>query len=248
MPANSIIPKPLFETLDPLCELYKRCQIGNQEEILKDWLYICLSDSINTLPQNAIHDYGHALRFLYSYRGSFETFNSYRREIDRLLQWSWFIEQKSILELKRLDIEHFIEFCGKPPKRWIGFKMVSRFITKDDVLQPNPEWRPFIAKISKKAFQDGERPTKASFELSQQGIKQIFAILGSFYNALIQEEVTEVNPVIQIRQKSKFIRKTSATPMIRRLSEKQWQMVFGVTKELAEQNPTRCHAPRILTH
>ena len=248
MPANSIIPKPLFETLDPLCELYKRCQIGNQEEILKDWLYICLSDSINTLPQNAIHDYGHALRFLYSYRGSFETFNSYRREIDRLLQWSWFIEQKSILELKRLDIEHFIEFCGKPPKRWIGFKMVSRFITKEDVLQPNPEWRPFIAKISKKAFQDGERPTKASFELSQQGIKQIFAILGSFYNALIQEEVTEVNPVIQIRQKSKFIRKTSATPMIRRLSEKQWQMVFGVTKELAEQNPTRCHAPRILTH
>ena len=117
--------------------------------------------------------------------------------------------------------------------------MVSRFTTKDGAPIPNPEWRPFIAKIPKKAFQDGERPTKASFELSQQGIKQIFAILGSFYNALIQEEVTEVNPVVQIRQKSKFIRKTPTAPMIRRLSDKQWQMVLETTKQLAEQNPIK---------
>ena len=239
MSSSIVIPKPLFDTLEPLCVLYKRFQVENKEQILKDWLTICLSDSVNTLPDGAIQEYGHALRFLYSYRGSFETFNAYRREIDRLLQWSWFVHKKPVLTLKRLDIEHFLEFCQKPPKRWIGFKMVSRFTTKDGTPIPNPEWRPFIAKISKKAFQDGERPTKASFELSQQGIKQIFAILGSFYNALIQEEVTEVNPVVQIRQKSKFIRKTPTTTMIRRLSDKQWQMVLATTKELAEQNPKR---------
>jgi site-specific recombinase XerC len=239
MSSHNSMPCPLFDTLEPLCALYKRTQVDNQEKILTDWLTICLSDSINQLPQGAVQEYGHALRFLYNYRGSFETFNAYRREIDRLLQWCWLIEQKSILELKRLDIEHFIEFCQKPPKRWIGLKMVSRFITKDGETKPNPEWRPFIAKISKKAFSDGERPTKASFELSQQGLKQIFAILGSFYNALIQDEVTEVNPVVQIRQKSKFIQKTSTASVIRRLSDKQWQMVLTTTRELAEQNPVR---------
>ena len=34
-------------------------------------------------------DYKHASQFLYTYRGSAETFKSYRREIERLLQWAW---------------------------------------------------------------------------------------------------------------------------------------------------------------
>ena len=138
MSSHNSMPRPLFDTLEPLCALYKRTQVDNQEKILIDWLTICLSDSINQLTQGAVHEYSHALRFLYNYRGSFETFNAYRREIDRLLQWCWFIEQKSFLELKRLDIEHFIEFCQKPPKRWIGFKMVSRFITKSDFPSETP--------------------------------------------------------------------------------------------------------------
>ncbi|MBY0282102.1 MAG: site-specific integrase [Alphaproteobacteria bacterium] len=243
MSDSPVIPRPLFDTLEQVCDLYKRCQIDSQEHIIKEWLNLCLPNSKETLSNEiatvVVAEYGHALRFLYSYRGSFETFNAYRREIDRFLQWSWFIQQKPILQLKRLDIEAFIEFCQKPPKRWIASKMVARFMTKDGATVPNPEWRPFIVKIPKKAFQDGERPNKASFELSQQGIKQIFAVLGSFYNALIQEEVTEINPVVQIRQKSKFIRKSSDAPMIRRLSDKQWQMVLKATRQLAEEDPKK---------
>ena len=87
--------------------------------------------------------------------------------------------------------------------------------------------------------QDGERADKASFELSQQGIKQIFAILGSFYNALIQEEVTEVNPVAQIRQKSKFIQKQSSAPIIRRLSAQQWQAVLAAATQMSKENPQK---------
>jgi len=242
MSDNPVIPRPLFDTLEQVCELYKGCQIDPQEHI-KEWIDLCLANSKETLPNEVtmvvVAEYGHALRFLYSYRGSFETFNAYRREIDRFLQWSWFVRQKPILQLKRLDIEAFIEFCQKPPKRWIASKMVARFMIKDGATVSNPEWRPFIVKIPKKAFQDGERPNKASFELSQQGIKQIFAVLGSFYSALIQEEVTEINPVVQIRQKSKFIRKSSDAPMIRRLSDKQWQMVLKATRQLAEEDPKK---------
>lgn len=236
MPATHAHLRPLFDTLEHACNLYKQCQIEDQNKVIQTWLDICLQGLTISLPINVVQEYGHALRFLYNYRGSVETFNAYRREIDRLLQWSWFIQQKSIPELKRLDIEAFIEFCQKPPKRWIGSKMVARFITQNGEIRPNPQWRPFIVKISKKAFQDGERPEKASFELSQQAIKQIFAILGSFYNALIQEEVTESNPVAQIRQKSKFIRKNPKINMIRRLSDKQWQMVLQTTKQLAEED------------
>ena len=198
MTPHSLIPKPLFDTLEHTCHLYKQYQTENQENVIRHWLELCLSGTTIELPLYAMNEYGYALRFLYEYRGSLETFNAYRREIDRLMQWSWFIQGKSLLQLKRLDIEAFIEFCQKPPKRWMSLKTVSRFITKESTRTPNPEWRPFVVKISKKAFQDGEKPVKTSFELSQQGIKQIFAILGSFYNAMIQEELTELNPVIQI--------------------------------------------------
>ena len=36
----------------------------------------------------AVDDYKHASQFLYMYRGSEATFNSYRRELERLLHWS----------------------------------------------------------------------------------------------------------------------------------------------------------------
>jgi site-specific recombinase XerD len=232
-------PRAFVDTLEHTCALYKKCQAENKEIIIRDWLNRCLHTEKIPLPSCAVTEYGYVLHFLYEYRGSSETFNAYRREIDRLMYWSWFVQEKSLLALKRLDIEAFIEFCQKPPKRWINLKKVSRFITREGVRIPNPEWCPFTAIISKKAFQDGERPTKAVFELSQQGIKQIFAILGSFYNALIQEEVTEVNPVVQIRQKSKFIQKQSSAPIIRRLSDQQWQTVLAAATKMSEENPQK---------
>ncbi|OZA41091.1 MAG: hypothetical protein B7X84_08595, partial [Alphaproteobacteria bacterium 17-39-52] len=75
-------------------------------------------------------DFEKALAFLKSYRGSQGTFNAYRREIERLLQWCGLV-QKSLKHLKREDIEEFIRFCQKPPKSWIGTKKVSRFMIKE---------------------------------------------------------------------------------------------------------------------
>ena len=68
--------------------------------------------------------------FLKQYDGNQETFNAYRRELERLLQWSWLIAKKSILALERQDIENYLQFCLKPPKSWIGKKGLYRFIDK----------------------------------------------------------------------------------------------------------------------
>lgn len=229
-------PKPLFDTLKHLISQYKQLQAENSPQILDNWLKHCLVANI-TLPDYTITDYKTVLFFLYSYRGSPDTFNSYRRELERLIQWCWFVKNTSIIALKRVDIEEFIEFCQNPPKRWIGIKIVARFINKNDQRIVNKEWRPFIAKISKKAHKDGQKPTKNDYELSQQGIKSLFAILSSFYNYLIQEDLSEINPVLQIRQKSKFIRKEQHTREIRRLSEIQWQTVIKTAVEMANESP-----------
>jgi len=188
--------------------------------------------------QKHINDFTKALNFIQSYNGSLGTFISYRRDIERLLHWCILIAKKSLQELKRQDIEDFIHFCQKPPKSWIGTSKTTRFIVKEGIRIPNSKWRPFLATVSKASYRTGERPNTKDFELSQSSIKDMFAILGSFYNYLLQEEYVYMNPVALIRQKSKFVRKIQGTPKIRRLSDRQWKYVIKTAQEMAETHPS----------
>jgi len=182
-------------------------------------------------------DYHHTISFLKSYNGSYGTFNAYRREVERLLHWSWIIAKKSIKDLKREDIENFINFCQKPPKEWIGLNRVLRFIEKEGLRIPNSKWRPFVAHISKMKHRDGEISSVDKYALSSVSVKEIFSVLGSFYNFLLQEQYATINPVALIRQKSKFVKKSQGKVKIRRLSELQWQYLIETVTQMADAEP-----------
>src|SRR5260221_14789951 len=130
-------PKPLFDTLEHVCALYKICQLEDPRGAISSLLKNCMAGTDIKLPEYVFKEYYYALMFLYSYRGSLDTFNAYRREIERFVYWCWFVQKKSLLELKRFDIESFIEFCQNPPKQWIGLKSVSRFTDKGGARIPN---------------------------------------------------------------------------------------------------------------
>src|SRR5262245_37700797 len=113
--SQSYVPIPLFDTIE---FLHTTCE--------SQWVIIQpqLPSAVNST--HVLADYKQACQFLHAYRGSMETFKSYRREIERLLQWAWFIQNKTLKDLRRNDLEHFLEFCQAPPKEWIGIKHVSR--------------------------------------------------------------------------------------------------------------------------
>jgi site-specific recombinase XerD len=190
----------------------------------------------NHLSQIQKNDFSISQSFLKSYSGSLGTFNSYRREVERLLHWCYLIAYKSLKQLKRDDIEEFIRFCQNPNKLWIGIKKASRFVEKEGLRVPNSDWRPFVATVSKAAHRQGKQPNSKNFELSQGAVKEILAILSTLYNYLLQDEYVSMNPVALIRQKSKFIRKQQGQVKIRRLSELQWHYVIKTAEELAEKN------------
>ena len=119
----------------------------------------------------ARQDYQHALQFLYSYRGSDATFNAYRREIERLLQWSWFVAGKSIKKIRRDDFETFVSFCQKPPNTWIGIKTVARYTAQQGIRKLHSEWRPFVASISKLASRAGTIPDIKKYSLHKRPYK-----------------------------------------------------------------------------
>jgi len=189
------------------------------------------------LSSEQIHDFDMALQFLQQYTGSTGTFNSYRREIERLLHWCWHITFKTLDGLKRDDIENFIRFSQRPPAAWIGIKKAPRFLEKDGKREPNPEWRPFVATVSKSAFKKGQTPSKKDYFASNNSIKQLMAITSSFYQYLLLEEYTYTNPVALIRQKSKFVQKRQGQTKVRRLSPLQWQMVIDTAEQMAADNP-----------
>lgn len=183
------------------------------------------------------HDFNYTLNFLKSYTGSLGTFNSYRREAERLLQWAWHIKQTTLDELRREDIEQYIHFCQNPPHTWISLKKVPRFKEVGGLRIPNDAWRPFVATLSKTATKLGNTPSVADFSLSQGSTQEIFAILSTFFNFLIAEEYLMSNPVALIRQKSKFIRKRQDNPPIRRLSMVQWEAILYVANDMTYASP-----------
>ncbi len=224
--SNKYIPTPLFDSLEYL---------DSELDAQLSRIHSSLPSDIHT--NDVTLDYKNACRFLQAYRGSDETFKSYRREIERLLQWAWFVHAKTLKNLRRNDLEIFLEFCQAPPIDWIGVKQVPRFINQQGSRIPNATWRPFVATVSKKAHRDGQQPDKKSYTLSQSALQAIFAILSSFFNYLEQEEHVFGNPIAQIRQKSKFLRKHHGKKTIRRLSELQWMYIIETAEKMAEENP-----------
>ena len=216
------IPKPFIDNLQYIGNPFKEISVKLPAEL--------------SVIENIDTDLEYGLKFLYSYNGSNSTFNGYRSEIERLFQWAWLIEKRSITTLMRSDIEEYIEFCKSPPSHWISYKTVARFKKINGQRVINPEWRPFVVKISKAEFKAGKPVENKPYVLTQGSVKSIFTVISSFYSFLVQESVTEFNPVSLIRQKSKFVQK-EARPEVRRISNLQWEYVIESATLLADNNP-----------
>lgn len=215
-------PKPLFDTLENL-QAMPSC--------IKPYL-----DSL-TIPA-ANKEFELCVEFLKSYGNSKDTFTSYRREVERLLHWSWLICKKPLKEVNRNDIRDYLTFINAPPKNWMGTKIANRFIDDSNGLrQPNPAWKPFVVKISKLARRDGKIPNKTQYQLSNKSIEAIFAVLSSMFTYLQQEEYLEVNPITLIRQKKGYIQRQQTRKVTRKLSTLQWMYVITTSEEMAKAHP-----------
>jgi site-specific recombinase XerD len=166
------------------------------------------------------------IKFLLCYKGIPDTFSSYRRELEKLMLWLIFIRKCSVLKLTTKDAEDFIIFCQNPPKKWITDKVYKRFIKPKgtNTSVANPKWRPFVSK------------TPSKYEPSSAVIRSLFAILGSFFSYLVNEDYIEKNPVSMIRQKGKFLVKKDQQ-IVRKLTDKQKIYVIDAVKKLAKSDP-----------
>lgn len=212
-----VTPKALFDTLE------------NLEETPS-----CVSSYLQQ--HQRTEEYEITREFLLSYAGSKDTFNAYRKEIERFLQWTWMVKEKSVKEVDRNDIRRYLEFAQNPPKQWIATKSCARFTWKEGERRHNPDWRPFVARLSKSQKKLGQPIEKNDFNLSNSALESIFAGLSTYFTFLQQEQYLEVNPVQLVRQKSRFIQKTQSQKVTRKLSRVQWINTIETVEELCDQS------------
>ena len=209
--SNIDAPLAFFDTLEEMRNPFKQ-PLKSLEHLAVD------------APGEVIDDYQCAAEFIYSYRGSPDTFSTYRREIEHFLHWCLVIAKKPLKQIVREDIETYVEFSKQPPSNWVGQKNVPRFLLRQGERVPNHDWRPYV-------HASGE------FAISQSALQSLFSVLSSFFNFLIQESYLSANPVAQIRQKSKFLRKQQIQSKIRRLSHLQWDFVIETAESMAAEQP-----------
>ncbi|HJN38052.1 MAG TPA: site-specific integrase [Gammaproteobacteria bacterium] len=178
----------------------------------------CLNEYFLQLEiDNISSDYQVSKLFLKSYTHSKDTYNVYRREVERFLQWVWRIKKTSIQAVNREFITEYLDFIKKPPASWVGNQQEPRYLDKQGAMTANPKWRPFV--ISK------DRDI-SSFQFTNNSIKSLLASLSTYFGFLMQENYININPIQQLRQKTQLIRSFQSTRVTRILSAKQWSFII----------------------
>jgi site-specific recombinase XerD len=158
--------------------------------------------------------------FLISYQHSKDTYNTYRREVERYCQWVWFVQKSDLSQIDRHIFLHYIDFFNKPPKNWIADRHYPRTILVDGAIIANPKWRPFVGHAKR----------------SQASIKSMLACVSTFYTFLMQEQLVTQNPVQMLSQKKQLIQSVKSTRVKRRLSQLQWNYLVDMATQMANVN------------
>lgn len=177
------------------------------------------------------------LEFL-SYIGrnkSDHTFSRFRNEVERFLLWSFLIKELPIQQMRKSDILEYADFCWKPPINWIGFSNHEKFLFQNGVFVQNKLWAPYKLKPPKNNHSD-VLPDKKKYRPSQQTLVSTFTAVISFYKYLMNEEYLYGNPAQIAKSDCRHFIKDAQVKEVRRLNEAQWQYVFKVALQLANED------------
>lgn len=233
---------PLFDSYKPFYALERSKLFSDEIPSVHQYL-VSITENIPT----AIEDYRQVKDFLWSKcRRSEATFNAFRSETERFLLWAWCIQSKSIADMKKRDIEAYIDFVVKPERCWIGTTICRRFKVERGLKVPNKEWRPFVVKLSKgerkeAIKKDSKKPVKPkvnNYSLAHKSITEVFSNLNVLYNYLVDEDYAFGNAIASVKKSSPHLIVDETNEGVKRLSALQWEYVLESTREKADEDLT----------
>lgn len=151
--------------------------------------------------------------WLAQYLDSPNTFQSYRKEAERLLLWAQTVAHKTLAELRHEDFLRFRYFLANPAP-------AAQWIMPDGARYPrqHPGWRPFAGP------------------LSTASIQQALTILNNLLNWLHSAQYLPANPLVLLRRR---LRPTNQQlPNQRFIPQSLWQEILHTIISLPRQTET----------
>lgn len=172
-----------------------------------------LNDGPNMLKAN--NDAEAIKSFLIGYQSSKLTYETYLKELERLVLWCSHIQKVTISDLSYDDITCYQEFLTdpKPSARWCGNKR-SKCLKTGEI---NPMWRPFASG------------------LGANSIKKTMSVLDSFFNYLVQTQYLKGNPLSVNKRRKKRIQPLTIE---RWLEKNEINTVLSGLNEHVKRNPS----------
>ncbi len=164
---------------------------------------------VDAIGRDYLKDYEVFLLFIKQYAFSQDTYNSYRRDVERFLLWLWLVRKASLQQLDAETLLIYLHFFKNPPKSWQQQSRQVR-IKKGFI---NSLWRPFMG---------GDKTP------SQHSIKAMLAILRTFFQFCIDQDYIQKNPVAQMKQKRQHISQSQENTVLRRMNNRQWQTIIEI--------------------
>jgi len=220
---------PLFDSYENFRTHGRNKKISSIEPVVLEYLQ-SFGDSY------VLDDYKHVKAFLYSKSQKSEgTYNSLRIDVERLMLWCWVEKEKSIVQLRRSDIEEYADFVHSPSSDWISIGSRSRFLhDKKSMLEnegnllADDRWRPF-------SVPEGREPN--SYKVKANTMKQMFASLSSLYDYLVKEDYALGNLIPSVRSDSPYVIKDKVKKPLLRLSQDQWDFLLESLTRKADEDP-----------
>lgn len=210
--------------------------------LFADYLELIRSDgSVNDHPDTLLYlascpeaakpreAYEHAKKYLHGFRNR-NTYEAYRKYVERLLLWTYIIKRKPIYELSEVDLHEFNEFCKAPPKDWIRTSYEQRFTkvragscSRGAVLTAtNLNWRPFWI-----AGKCGESLKDFSYHSSIENSAGQLTVTRNFFDFLLSKQAIDYNPLLNLASFAHYSHRRQASPKLQQgASEAEFQKVI----------------------
>ncbi len=171
----------------------------------------------------ALDDYRYTKEFLSSYsKKSQDTYDKFRGDAERLLLWAWLIKKKSIVTLRRRDLEEYTDFVAKPDPLWQADATANRFLSVGGLRAPNSRWRPF------------RNMATGMSRLNTKSWQGLFSNLSVFFNYLMAEDYALGNQIPIVKKNCPYLRQETGINKVRRLSGLQWEYLLNSAIKLAD--------------
>ncbi|HBO11819.1 MAG TPA: hypothetical protein DD491_03440 [Halieaceae bacterium] len=168
------------------------------------------------------------------------TTRAYRRDLERLYLWAWYVRGAAVHTLARDDIQDFLGFVQKPPVAWIGIKPAHRFVGRAE-RRHNPDWRPF--RISNRTDAHRTESTREALRRREDyapagaSMDALRACLRSFFGAIAREGLRDDNPAqVAYRRGGQRLEATIRQPQAFTVGEVE--ELLATAEEVADQAPS----------